>query len=64
MTSLGTVGNPYDKAVVKSFWARMHVELLNRHRWSTRIELANAIFEYIEGFTTAVGADRSAGTPR
>jgi transposase InsO family protein len=26
------------------------VELLNRRRWSTRVELANAIFEYIEGF--------------
>jgi transposase InsO family protein len=36
--------------VVESFWARMQVELLNRKRWDTRIELANAIFEYIEGF--------------
>lgn len=36
--------------MVESFWARMQVELLNRRRWSTRVELANAIFEYIEGF--------------
>jgi len=28
----------------------MQVELLNRQRWNTRIELANAMFEYIEGF--------------
>jgi putative transposase len=28
----------------------MQVELLNRKRWRTRVELANAIFEYIEGF--------------
>ena len=28
----------------------MQTELLNRRRWTTRIELANAIFEYIEGF--------------
>jgi transposase InsO family protein len=28
----------------------MQTELLNRQRWNTRIELANAIFEYIEGF--------------
>lgn len=28
----------------------MQVELLNRRRWSTRVELTNAIFEYIEGF--------------
>ena len=28
----------------------MQTELLNRRRWNTRVELANAIFEYIEGF--------------
>jgi putative transposase len=28
----------------------MQTELLNRQRWRTRVELANAIFEYIEGF--------------
>lgn len=50
LPSLGTVGDPYDNAVIESFWARMQVELLNRRRWSTRVELANAIFEYIEGF--------------
>jgi transposase InsO family protein len=26
----------------------MQVELLDRQRWHTRIELANAIFEYLE----------------
>lgn len=50
LLSLGSVGDPYDNAVVESFWARMQVELLNRQRWNTRVELANAIFEYIEGF--------------
>ncbi|MCK5927786.1 MAG: DDE-type integrase/transposase/recombinase [Nocardioides sp.] len=47
LPSLGTVGDPYDNAVVEAFWGRMQTELLNRRRWSTRIELANAIFEYI-----------------
>jgi hypothetical protein len=28
----------------------MQTELLTRQRWRTRIELANAIFECIEGF--------------
>jgi putative transposase len=28
----------------------MQTELLNRQRWNTRVGLANAIFEYIEGF--------------
>jgi transposase-like protein len=50
LPSLGTVGDPYDNAVVESFWGRMQTELLNRQRWRTRVELANAIFEYIEGF--------------
>jgi putative transposase len=50
LPSLGTVGDPYDNAVVESFWGRMQAGLLNRRRWRTRVELANAIFEYIEGF--------------
>jgi transposase InsO family protein len=50
LPSLGTVGDPYDNAVVESFWGRMQAGLLNRKRWNTRVELANAIFEYIEGF--------------
>jgi transposase InsO family protein len=28
----------------------MQVELLDRKRWKTRVELANAIFEYLEIF--------------
>lgn len=50
LPSLGTVGDPYDNAVAEAFWGRMQTELLNRRRWNTRLELANAIFEYIEGF--------------
>lgn len=49
LPSLGSVGDPYD-AMIESFWGRMQTELLNRQRWNTRIELANASFEYIEGF--------------
>jgi len=50
LPSLGSVGDAYDNAVIESFWARLQVELLNRQKWRTRVELANAIFEYIEGF--------------
>jgi putative transposase len=50
LPSLGSVGDPYDNAVAEAFWGRMQTELLNRQRWTTRLELANAIFEYIEGF--------------
>ena len=50
LPSLGSVGDPYDNAVVESFWGRMQTELLNRRKWRTRLELANAIFEYLEIF--------------
>ena len=36
--------------MIESFWGRMQTELLNRKRWKTRIELANAIFDYLEIF--------------
>lgn len=48
--SMGSVGDCFDNAVIESFWGRMQTELLNRQRWRTRIELANAIFEYLEIF--------------
>lgn len=48
--SMGSIGDCFDNAVVEAFWGRMQVELLNRQRWRTRIELANAIFEYLEVF--------------
>lgn len=35
---------------MKSFWARIQVELLNRRRWRTRLELSTALFEYGEIF--------------
>jgi putative transposase len=48
--SMGSVGDGYDNAMIEAFWSRMQVELLDRHRWKTRVELANAIFEYLEIF--------------
>lgn len=50
MPSVGRTGTALDNAMMESFWGRMQVELLNRRRWKTRVELANAIFEYIEAF--------------
>jgi putative transposase len=50
LPSMGSIGDPYDNAVVESFWSKVQIELLNRKRWNTRLELANAIFEYIEIF--------------
>ncbi|WP_157457167.1 IS3 family transposase [Cellulomonas fimi] len=48
--SMGSIGDCCDNAVIESFWSRMQVELLSRRRWRTRIELANAMFEYLEIF--------------
>jgi putative transposase len=50
MPSFGSVGDGLDNAMMESFWSSMQIELLNRKKWKTRVELANAIFEYIEIF--------------
>jgi putative transposase len=48
--SMGSIADCYDNAMMEAFWSRMQIELLDRRRWCTRIELANAIFDYIEIF--------------
>lgn len=48
--SFGSVGDGLDNAMMESFWSTMQIELLNRKKWKTRTELANAIFDYIEIF--------------
>jgi len=50
LPSMGSIGDCYDNAMIESFWSRVQVELLNQQRWRTRIELANALFEYLEIF--------------
>ncbi|MEV6280777.1 IS3 family transposase [Nocardia sp. NPDC051832] len=50
MPSFGTIGDGYDNAMMESFWSSMQIELLNRKKWRTRVDLANAIFDYIEIF--------------
>jgi transposase InsO family protein len=48
--SMGSIGDCYDKAVIESLWSRVQVELFDRQRWRTRLELANAMFDYLEIF--------------
>ena len=48
LSSMGSIGDCYDNSMIESFWSRMQVELLDRKKWNTRLELANAIFEYLE----------------
>ena len=47
---MGTVGDCYDNAPMESFWGSMQIELLNRQKWRTKIELAVAMADYIEHF--------------
>ena len=44
------MGDALDNAMAESFFATLQLELLDRRRWETRHELAQAIFEYIEAF--------------
>jgi transposase InsO family protein len=48
LASMGSIGDCYDNSMIESFWSRMQGELLDRRRWNTRIDLANAIFDYLE----------------
>ncbi|HEV2126452.1 MAG TPA: IS3 family transposase [Chloroflexota bacterium] len=48
--SMGTVGDALDNALAESFFATLQLELLDRQHWSTRQQLATAIFDYIEVF--------------
>jgi transposase InsO family protein len=47
---MGGVGACYDHAMIWVVWSRMQIQLLDRRRWRTRIELATAIFAYLESF--------------
>ena len=47
---MGTVGDCYDCAPMESFWGSMQIELLNRQRWRTKMELGLAMADYIEHF--------------
>ena len=48
LASMGSIGDCYDNSMIEAFWSRMQVELLDRKKWNTRLELANAMFEYLE----------------
>jgi|Wag4MinimDraft_19_1082662.scaffolds.fasta_scaffold03457_4 putative transposase len=45
---MGTIDAGCDNSMIESFLGTMQVMLLNRKKWRTRLELANAIFGYIE----------------
>ena len=48
--SMGTIGDCFDNSVAESFFGTLQLELLDEHRWSTRQQLALAIFDWIEAW--------------
>lgn len=50
VASMSRRGNPYDNAVVESFFKALKVELVYRRRFSNREEAEAAVVEYIETF--------------
>jgi putative transposase len=59
--SMGTVGDCYDNAPMESFWGSMQIELLNRKKWMTVLELTTAIAEWIEEFYNPIRRHSSLG---
>jgi transposase InsO family protein len=59
--SMGTVGDCYDNSPMESFWGSMQIELLNRQRWTTVVELSVAMADYIENFYNAARRHSSLG---
>ena len=46
--SMGTIGDCYDNSVAEAFFSGLQRELLDQHTWTTRDQLALAIFDWIE----------------
>ena len=46
----GRVASAVDNSMMESFFGTLQRELLDRSSWTTRAELASAIFEWIEGW--------------
>ncbi len=47
---MGSIGDCFDNSMAESFLATLQTELLDRHSWRSRKELARAIFEFIEAW--------------
>ena len=48
--SMGSVGDAYDNGMAESFFHTLQLELLDEHHWTTRRQLALAIFDWIEAW--------------
>jgi len=48
--SMGTIGDCFDNSVAESFFGTLQLELLDEYRWTSRRQLASAIFDWIEAW--------------
>jgi len=48
--SMGTVGDCYANSPMESFWGTTQIELLDRQKWATNVELSVAIADFIVNF--------------
>lgn len=48
--SMGSIGDCFDNAMAESFFGTLQLELLDQHRWASRTQLAQAIFEWIDAW--------------
>ena len=48
--SMSGKGNCYDNAAVETFFKTLKAELIWRHTWTTRDQVTQALFQYINGF--------------
>jgi len=48
--SMSRKGNCWDNAVVETFFKTIKAELIWRHKWQTRQQVTDALFQYINGF--------------
>ena len=47
---MGSIGDCFDNSVAESFFGTLQLELLDEYRWSSREQLALAIFDWIEAW--------------
>jgi len=47
--------------MIELCWPRMQVELLDRQKWNTRVELANAMLQYLEVWQNSKRRDSQLG---
>ena len=53
--SMGRVASSVDNSMIESFWSTMQRELLDTRRWTSKDQLASAIFEWIEAWSRYAG---------